>query len=149
MRKLALLLAVALLAPATLAEDRASTKDAERLVHKAVDYVKSAGKEKALAVFSDPNGPFTFRDLYIFVIDFKGVVLAHGTKKELIGKNDFDRKDSTGKFFTREMIELAKTKGSGWEEYQFANPTSGKVEMKVAYVERVDDYFVASGAFKP
>ncbi len=149
MRKLALMLAVALLAPATLAEERASTKDAERLVHKAVEFLKSEGKGKAFAVFSDPKGAFTYRDLYVFVIDFKGVILAHGTKKELIGKNDFDRKDPTGKFFTREMIELAKTKGGGWEEYQFANPVSGKLETKVAYCERVDDFLVGAGAFKP
>jgi len=149
MRKLAALIAVALLAPAAFAEDRATTKDAERLVHKAVDYVKSAGKEKALAVFSDPKGPFTFRDLYIFAIDFKGTVLAHGTKKELIGKNDWDRKDKTGKLFTQAMIQIAKTTGNGWEEYEFENPATGKLETKVAYVERVDDYFVACGAFKP
>jgi len=149
MHKLAALLAVALLTPAALAEDRASTKDAERLVHKAVEFVKSSGREKAFPVFSDPKGPFTYRDLYIFVIDFKGTVLAHGTKQELIGKNDFNRKDKTGKLFTQEMIEIAKTKGSGWEEYQFENPATGKLETKVAFVERVDDYFVGCGAFKP
>jgi cytochrome c len=149
MRKLVALLVLALLAPAVPAEDRATTKDAERMVHKAVEFLKKEGKEKAFPVFSDPKGPFTYRDLYIFVIDFKGVVLAHGIKKELVGKNDFNRKDSTGKLFTQAMIEIAKTKGAGWEEYQFENPASGKVEQKVAYVEKVDDYFVGCGAFKP
>jgi cytochrome c len=149
MRKLATLVAVALLAPAALAEDRASTKEAEMLVHKAVGYLKQNGKEKTFPVFSDPKGPFTYRDLYIFVIDFKGTVLAHGTKKELIGKNDWERKDKTGKLFTQAMIQIAKTQGSGWEEYQFENPASGKLETKVAYVERVDDFFVGCGAFKP
>ena len=149
MHKIALI-ALLLLAP-TLgkAEDRATTKDAERMVHKAVELVKKDGKDKAFAVFDDPKGPFTFHDLYIFVIDFKGTVLAHGTKPELIGKNDWDRKDKTGKFFTREMIEIAKTKGNGWEEYEFDNPATGKLETKVAYVERVDDFFVGCGAFKP
>jgi cytochrome c len=150
MRKLVALLVLTLLAPAAVpAEDRATTKDAERMVHKAVEFLKKEGKEKAFPVFSDPKGPFTYRDLYIFVIDLKGVVLAHGTKKELVGKNDFNRKDSTGKLFTQAMIEIARTKGSGWEEYQFENPASGKVEQKVAYVEKVDDYFVGCGAFKP
>ncbi len=152
MRKLIALLVLALLAPAVpavAADDRASTKDAERMVHKAVEFLKKEGKEKAFPVFSDPKGPFTYRDLYVFVIDLKGVVLAHGTKKELVGKNDFNRKDSTGKLFTQAMIEIAKTKGSGWEEYQFENPASGKVEQKVAYVEKVDDFFIGCGAFKP
>ena len=151
MHKLALV-AFLLLAPAlTPADDRATTKDAERMVHKAVDLIKTQGKDKAFAVFDDPKGPFTYHDLYILVIDFKGVVLAHGTKPELIGKNDFDRKDKTGKFFTREMIEIAKTKGNGWEEYQFENPATGKLETKVAYVERPgeNEFFVACGAYKP
>lgn len=149
MRMFIALAALTLFAPATFAEERASTKDAERLVHKAVEFVKKEGKAKAFAVFSDPKGSFTFRDLYVFAIDFKGVVLAHGTKKDLIGKNDFQRKDRTGKLFTQAMIQIAQDKGSGWEEYQFENPVSGKVETKVAYVERVDDFFIGCGAFKP
>jgi cytochrome c len=144
------LLSVILLPPAiAAAEDRATTKDAEMLVHKAVAFVKKEGKEKAFPVFSNPSGPFTYRDLYVFVIDFKGVVLAHGTKKELVGKNDWNRKDKNGKLFTQAMVKLAQEKGSGWEEYLFENPVTGKLETKVAYVERVDDYFVGCGAFKP
>jgi len=143
------LAAVALLALSARGEDRATTKDAEMLVHKAVAFLKKEGKDKAFPVFSDPSGPSTYRDLYIFVIDFKGVVRAHGTKRELIGKNDFNRKDPTGKFFTQEMIKIAQEKGSGWEEYQFENPVSGKLETKVAYVERLDDFFLGCGAFKP
>lgn len=150
MRLLASLLALAVLAPAApLAEERATTKDAERMVHRAVEFLKTEGKEKAFPVFSDAKGPFTYRDLYIFVIDFKGVVLAHGTKKELIGKNDFNRKDRNGKLHTQSMIQIAKTKGSGWDQYDFENPANGKVETKVVYLERVDDFFVACGAFKP
>ena len=51
--------ALILLAPAARAEERATTKDAERMVRKAIEYVKKEGKEKALQVFSDPKGAFT------------------------------------------------------------------------------------------
>ena len=123
--------------------------DAERLVHKAVEFVKSAGKEKALAAFSDPDGPFTYRDLYIFALDVNGVMGAHGRRKELIGKDQLQKKDAEGKYYTREQLELARTKGSGWNEYLFENPATGKVERKVAYVEKVDDLVIGCGAFKP
>jgi len=149
MHKLAALLAVALLTPAALAEDRASTQDAERLVHKAVDFLKAEGREKAFAEFSNPKGRFTYRDLYIFAKDFHGVTLAHGSHPELIGKNDIDRKDSTGKLFIKEMIEVARSKGSGWIQYNWGNPVTGKDELKVTYVETVDDVVVGCGAFKP
>ena len=79
------------------------------------------------------------------------MILAHGTNKELIGKNDFDRKDTTGKLFAQEMIRIAKEQGSGWEQCQFEDPVTGKLETKVAYFERVDDldFLVGCGAFKP
>jgi cytochrome c len=143
-------LAIAVLLPAfALAEDRATTKDAELLVHRAVDFLKKEGKEKALPVFSDPKGPFTYRDLYIVALDPKSVVLAHGTKKDLIGKNNWNAKDADGKFFSRESVEIAMKQGKGWNEYKFQNPATGKVENKVAYVERVDDVIVLCGAYKP
>ena len=66
MKKLAVAIALAALLPfAGRAEERATTKDAERMVHKAVEYVKKEGRERAFAVFSDPTGPFTYRDLYV------------------------------------------------------------------------------------
>ena len=148
MRKLIALSALLAFAPAALADERATTKQAEMMVHNAVAFLKKEGKEKAFAVFSDPKGPFTYRDLYIFVLDTNGIMRAHGTKQELVGKNELQRKDSTGKFFTREMIELAKAKGSGWVEYQFVNPANQKLENKVAFAALVDDVVVGCGAFR-
>ncbi len=147
MRKLVALVVFLAFATAARAEERATTNEAEMMVHNAVAFLDKEGKEKAFAVFSDPKGAFTYRDLYIFVIDLNGIMRAHGTNKALIGRNELPRKDPTGKFFTREMVELAKTKGSGWIEYQFVNPATGKLENKVVFLERVDDVFVGCGAF--
>lgn len=150
MRMPFLLLALSLLVPAAgRAEERATTKDAERLVHKAVELLQKDGKEKAFAVFSDPKGPFSYRDLYLTAFDLKGVCLAHGTNKARIGKNVLHDKDPDGKEFVLERTERAKKEGKGWQEYKFKNPTTGKVEVKVAYFERVDDVIVTAGAYKP
>src|SRR5690606_5866553 len=54
---------------------------AKAFVEKAVTFYKTAGREKALAVFSDPKGEFVEGDLYIFVMDMKDgkfTTLAHG-----------------------------------------------------------------------
>ncbi len=150
MRKLLALVSLALFLPAApLAEDRATTKDAEKMVHKAVEYLKKEGKEKAFQVFSDPKGPFTYRDLYVFVLDLNGVMRAHGARPDFVGKNQMDRKDPTGKFITRDTIDLAKAKGSGWIEYLWENPATGKTEHKVVFAALVDDLVVGCGAFKP
>lgn len=140
----------ALLLPlAAFGEDRASTKDAEGLVQKAVQYLKAEGKEKALAAFSDPKGPFAFRDLYVMAYDLEGRCLAHGAKRERVGKNLIDERDADGKQFVKERVAMAKASGRGWQDYKFANPATKKVEQKVAYFERVDDVIIVSGAYKP
>lgn len=130
------------------AQERASTKEAELLVRKAVDYLKKNGKEKALAAFSDPRGPFTYRDLYIAAYDLTGKCVAHGQKAERIGKNMLADKDPDGKAFVAERIQVAKEKGSGWQQYKFMNPLDKRVEDKVAYFELVEDVVLACGAYK-
>jgi hypothetical protein len=150
MRSIVAALALTLLLPATVrGEERATTKDAELMVHRAVEFLKKEGREKALPIFNDPKGPFTYRDLYVVVLDAKSVVLANGARKELVGKSMWDAKDADGKFFSRDMVQGAEARGKGWSEYKFLNPVTGKVEQKVAYYERVGDLTVLCGAYRP
>ena len=131
------------------AEERATTKDAELMVHKAVEFLKKSGREAAVPVFNDPKGAFTYRDLYIAVLDAKGTTVAHGAKKELLGKGMWNAKDVDGKYFARDMVQQAAANGKGWYEYKFQNPATGNVEQKVAYFERVGDLTVLCGAYRP
>lgn len=149
MKRLVAVVLAALLPALALADERATTKEAELLVHRAVGFLKKEGKDKAFAVFSDPKGAFTYRDLYIVALDQKSTVLAHGAKKELVGRNDWNAKDADGKFFSRASVELAMNQGKGWNEYKWENPVTHKVENKVAYVERVEDVILLCGAYKP
>jgi cytochrome c len=150
MMRLALALA-ALLAftPAALADERATPKEAEAMVHKAIEFLKKEGKEKAFAAFDDTKGPFTYRDLYIMVYDLKGTCLAHGAKKERVGNSLVEEKDADGKQFVKERLEIVAKDGKGWQQYKFQNPATRKVEVKVAYFEKVEDVIVVSGAYKP
>jgi cytochrome c len=122
--------------------------EAKALVKKAVDFMKANGKEKALAEFSNPKGKFVNGDLYIFVYDMNGKCLAHGFNQKMIGKDLKEMKDPDGKFYVKERIEIAKTKGSGWQDYKFTNPTSKKLENKTAYIEKYEDLIVGCGAYK-
>jgi signal transduction histidine kinase len=154
MRKtwIALLTLVALLPGAALAQDRAraTTKDAELMVQKAIAYVAKEGKEKALAAFNDPKGAFTYLDLYVYVMDLDGKVLAHGRNQKFVGKNHTNLKDAAGNYhFSRHALELAKAQGKGWYEYRIENPQTGKTEDKVAYIERAGDLVISCGVFRP
>ncbi len=129
-------------------DEHATREEAVTFVKKAIDYVKQNGKEKALTEFSNPQGQFIDRELYIVAVDLNGVVLASGGNQKLIGKPLLDVKNVNGKSFVREEIEVAKTKGKGWVDFEWVNPVTRKIEPRSVYLERVDDYFVLSGIFK-
>ena len=122
--------------------------EAEALVKKAIAEIKANGKDKAFAEINNTKGKFTDRDLYIFVYDMNGKCVAHGFNQKMIGKDLVDMKDPDGKFYVKERIEISKTKGKGWQDYKFTNPISKKVENKTAYIEKVDDLIIGSGAYK-
>lgn len=151
MKRLCALMFVAVIgffaAGAASAEERATTAEAETMVKKAIEFYKKNGRAKALAEFSNANGKFIDRDLYVTVYTLDGKCLAH-INERVIGKNMWDQRDVDGKYFTRERLEAAKTQASGWQDFKFFNPVTKKIEPKRQYWERHDDLVFATGAYK-
>lgn len=133
---------------AVSASDKGSADEAVALVMKAVAYIKANGKEKAFAEFNNPSGSFKNRDLYIFTMDMNGVMSAHGANPKLIGKNLLGVKDVDDKQFAKSFIEVANSKGKGWVDYKWPNPTTKAIEAKSTYIEKVDDMMVGCGIYK-
>jgi cytochrome c len=59
-------------------------------------------------------------------------------------------KDADGKYFMREMVKVAQTKGTGWVDYKWTNPVSKKIEHKSSYVKRVgnENLLIGCGIYK-
>jgi signal transduction histidine kinase len=57
--------------------------------------------------------------------------------------------DPNGKFIIKEMIATASGKGSGWVDYDFANPTTKKLAPKSSYVQKLPgfDGFLGVGVY--
>jgi cytochrome c len=123
-------------------------EEAKAMVDKAVALIQSDGADKAFTVIDDSSGPFVTNDLYVFVSGFDGVTKAHGVTKAMIGKNLLNVKDADGNYFVQEMIDLAKTKGEGWVDYKWVNPTTHRIEAKTTFVRRVGDLIVGCGVYK-
>ncbi len=132
---------------ANATEAHATKDQAIAFVKKAIAFVKQSGKTQALIEFNKPQGQFVDHELYVAALDLNGVMLANGGNPKLVGKVLFDIKDVNGKYFVREEIDLAKTKGNGWVEFEWLNPVSKKMERRSAYLERIDDYIILSGIF--
>ena len=116
---------------------QSSKAEAEALAIKAAEYIKTHGKDKALAEFNNPNGEFIKNDLYVFAYDFSGVNKA-GNNPKLLGSNLIDTKDPDGKYLIKGLIEVAK-KGGGWYNYKWPNPVTNETQNKASYVIKVDD----------
>jgi cytochrome c len=142
--------AIALVLPlTTLAEERASSADAQKMVVRAVELYKQVGREKALAEFNNPKGEFVFRDIYITAFDFDENCLAHGGNPTRVGKNFLNETDPTGFNWHKWRLKMAREKGKGWVAYKFPNPAKGgKVEQKISYFEVVDGVILTCGAYK-
>ncbi len=92
---------------------------------------------------------FVFGDLYLYALDFDGMIRAQGEDSELVGSVVLHRKDAKGKEINKEIIEKLKTKPEGegiWIEYVSKNA------VKYAYAEKVKDekgnyYFIACGYY--
>jgi signal transduction histidine kinase len=126
----------------------ASQKDAKALVEKAAAFVKANGKDAALKEINLAKGQFDKGELYVFAYDMSGKVIAHPKNPKLIGKDLINVPDPDGKLFRREIVEVAKTKGTGWVDYKYTNPETKKIEAKTTYVVRVGDMILCCGTYK-
>jgi signal transduction histidine kinase len=122
--------------------------DVQAFVNKALAYAQTAGKEAALAAFTQKSGEFHQGQLYIYAYDFSGTVIAHGGDPTLVGKNLIDMTDPNGVHVIQELVRLA-TQGGGWLYYTWPNPAHDSTEEpKLGYVEKVDDtWFLGSGTY--
>lgn len=145
-------LSAALLVSATLAatgvQAAATADEATAMVKEGVAFVKANGTEKAAAEIANKEGKFRKDDLYLVIYGLDGTVRAHGSNQKMVGKNLIALKDIDGKEFVKERVELAKAKGTFWQDYKFTNPTTKKIEPKAMYCEKLDDAVVCGGIYK-
>lgn len=142
---------LALLASTSLAfaQEKGSIDEAKALVEKGLAHIKAVGNDKAFADFTEKDGKWQNKDLYIFVVKTDGTTVAHGANKGLLGKSLIELKDPDGKLFIKEMITVGM-KGSGMVEYSFTDPQTKKMAPKQSYVARIPGFegIIGVGAYK-
>jgi len=125
-------------------------KQTMALVDQAASLLQSKGTE-AFTEFRKEDSKWRKDDTYIFVFNMNGIELFHPIKPELEGKNIIDLKDVNGKALFQEMIETAKTQGSGWIDYMWPKPGESKSSKKSNYFKKVkvgeETFIVCSGFY--
>ncbi len=164
MRKGAVI-ALVLMAAVALAADVAAESSVRDecifLCKAAANFVSDRGVDAGIAEIGRKDGRFVSKNTYVFLMDLEGNRLAH----PYAFPNDpkimklSGMKDTTGKLFVREYIEIVKTRGEGWTEYMYPKPEElqkpvpfkEKVSSKkLSYVYRIPgmDLFVVAGYFE-
>ena len=142
------LLAAAVVLVGMAAHAQTATRaDAEGMVKKAIAFAKANGNDKAFAEINNPQGRFIKGELYVFVYDLKGKVLAHGSNPKMIGKDLIMAVDADSKFYVQERVAIVKKSGKGWQDYKFPHPETKKIEAKQAYLEGYNDLIFGCGIY--
>jgi signal transduction histidine kinase len=147
MKRIILIAACSLLLVSSIyaAEKPGTKQEAEQMVKKAIAYIKQNSKEKAFAAITGKK--FTDRDLYVVVYDFNGKCLAHGFNPGMVGQDLIAMRDSDGKPFVKERVEMAKKKSSFWLDYKYTNPTTRRIAPKSMYCEVFEDLIIGCGVY--
>lgn len=127
------------------AEELATKEECVAKTKQAAKLIEEIGLEAALQKMNDPNGPFMWKDTYVFCLDETGKMLAHKAPK-VIGYQARDLKDINGKPYMQEILDVANTKGEGWVSYVYPKTPGGIPEPKTSYVLKVPSANVIVGA---
>lgn len=124
-------------------------KDAIALTERSAAFLKEKGKEALMQKITAKDPEFVQGELYVDIRDLKtGVVLAHPYNQAIVGKDLIDVPDASGKKYRREIVDVAQSKGKGWVDYMYKNPSTGKIEPKTTYVLRSGDVILEAGIYK-
>jgi hypothetical protein len=121
-------------------------EDAKALGEKGAALIVAQG-EKAFDLLNESKGEYVKGDIYVTVIDHKGLVRANINPK-LIGMNMWEATDPDGVKFAQEAIKIADSTGSGWETYRYTNPSSKKIEHKKAWIQKAGEFVVMCGYYE-
>jgi len=143
-------LIVACSALPAIAQERGTREEAKVLVDAAWAHVKKVGPDQAHKDFTNDKASWTKKDLYVFVMDAKGVFTAHGANEKLVGRDMSAIKDPNGKAIFPAMLEIASKDSTGWVDYDWANPQTKKIEGKSSYIRRspVGDSLIGVGVYR-
>ncbi len=104
---------------------------AKTLVQTAAAYFYSSGKDDTFALMSEHEGPFVKGDIYAWAMDFDGICVANSENPALMGQSVIDLTDDKNQPVNKNMIKIAKEKGSGWVDYYSQGDSKRSYFLKV------------------
>jgi cytochrome c len=133
-----------------IAQDHATAHD---VVAKVREAASALAKKGDLAQFNQKQGPWVWKDTYIFVLNCdKMTQAAHPLRPDLIGTEISSIKDPKGNAIfpnPKNVCEAARKPSGTWAEYSWAKPGEKEGSRKVSYLlsAKGTPYVVAAGVY--
>jgi methyl-accepting chemotaxis protein len=125
-----------------------SAEEAVALVDRALAHRRrGASRDSFLRDLTNPTQGFHDRDMYVFVLNRSGNYVAFAGNPAKVGTRVQDIAGIDGTGLLRAIYAQADRE-PGWVEYDITNPTTGRVQTKMSFVQLVDDLAVGCGVYK-
>lgn len=128
---------VVLFALSANSQEKATKEECVTKVNEAIALIQKQGLDDSLKTFMDKTSSYIWKDSYVFCIDDNvGKMLAHPSPR-FLGFPMKSYKDADGKTPFVEVIEVAKSKGSGWKKYKYVERGKTEILSKHVYFSKV------------
>jgi hypothetical protein len=124
-----------------------TAEEAVALVQRAVAHRRHTSKDVYLRDLTDATKGFFDRDMYVFALDENGRYVAFGGNPAKVGTRVQDIAGIDGQGLLQSIVDQADRE-PGWVEYDITNPTTGKVQSKMSFVQKLDGLYVGCGVYK-
>jgi len=122
----------------------------EALVNQAAEVLDEQGT-RAFDAFRLKGSRWRYGDVYLFVLDLRGIVLFNAAHPNREGRDLLRERDADGKPFHQDFVAVVSRSGSGWVDYMFPKPGQSAPSVKWSYVcaTHVDgvDALVGAGVY--
>lgn len=112
---------------------------------KVAEHVRRVGTDQPCSDLNRRDAALEKGDYYVFAIDRRG------TRAHILPISrrwaPTPGQDADGRFFCRELIDVAQTAGFGWCDFKDLNPPSGRIEPKSVYLERVGELILGCAIY--
>ena len=132
------------------ASDSATKEECVAKVADVVKLIQQKSADEAIKQVNDSKGPYVWKDTYVYIMDLKGTIVAHGTQAKFVGKNLMGLKDPVTKepWYPALFEKInASADSKGWFSYHWRKTESEAIFKKECYYERIGDLVVFAGIY--
>ncbi len=144
---LAILTLLFIVGPCLATDQKATREECIVKTKEAIKMIKEKGIEATLEKLNDRQGPFVWKDTYVFCFEEDSFKM---TGNAFVGRmREYSMKgymDVNGKLVFQEFVKMINDKGQGWVDYMHRRRQDEEPRKKISFVMKAPDTNLIVGA---